>query len=719
MRKVHWCELAASIDIEDTEKPSAAGCKMGTSSLHDDSRFIEDVLVTLRAKMPSALDAPFFDDGIDFAGITTKLSSWNAVLNPVGIELCEFEPGKLAMSSFGTYRDLTGTDSLVQEAAVAFYWALKTFRCIKKVKFSHPMFLLHCFPFVKRAFLENDSVDVLKLYYPDEGPYSSEEFIDALKMTQLRRIDLCGLELDASGIEKLSHLLKQNQQLEIASLQYKLLGDVPPFLMTTLQCLPCLKRLSWRSNGLVPVEVDGIAQLLLTTGTLDELEIHYSDEDADVTVLKPVAQSLGQNHTLCALTFYYVFLCDAGAELIANALKGNGHIKHLKLDHCEIGDVGGSAVAKMLVSNETLEEVNLSNNLMANGAGKQFAEALSVNRVLKKLSLAANHIGTSAAILIARAVAGNDIIEEVDMGAIYSDDFASDALEFALGDGQSEGCDNADEQLAKVFAELKSFERITASWGDAGISELASTVKSSSKIKKVSLEGLCEISVEDEKKLFEALLSNSTVEELELPIDLPFYDEAAALLAEYIRTTASLKRLSFSVEFNQKEAIAVLADALAQNRSIHHLEIVCSHVDEYFEQCLAEVLRRNGTIETLVLNDFAGQFELTEHEPLVPLSSGLKENYVLTKFKNEFSWMPWTGIAEVQKVVRRNRAMLNVAVRLVLGQIEDISGVPREAVNMLTLQRLLKLIQKLAKVPTETAQHKIEAAKVQMESCQA
>lgn len=708
------------MNFEDTERLSAAGNKMGTVPLHDDSSHIEDVLVTLRAKMPDALDAPFFDDGIDFAGITSKLSLWNTVLNPVCIELCEFEPGKLAVSSFGTYRDVTGTDSLVQEAAVAFYWALKTFRCIKKVKFTHPMFLLHCFPFVKRAFLENDSVDVLKLHYPDEGPYSSSEFIDAfLKTTQLRRIDLCGLELDASGIEKLSRLLEQNQLLEIASLQYKLSGDaIPPFLMRTLGSLPCLKRLSWRSNGLAPVEVDGIAQLLLTTETLSELEIHYSNEDADITLLQPVAQSLGQNHTLHALTFYYVFLWDAGAELIASALKENVHVTYLKLDHCEIGDVGGSAVAKMLVLNETLEEVNLSNNLMANGAGKQFAEALSVNRVLKKLSLAANHIGTSAAVLIARAVASNDIIEEVDMGAIYSDDFASDALELALGDGQPDACDSEYENLTKVFAELKSFERITASWDDAGVSELASTVKSSNRIKKVSLEGLCEISLEDEKELFEALSRNSSVEELELPIDLPFYDEAAAILAEYIKTTVSLKRLSFSVEFNQKEAIAVLTDALAQNRSIHHLEIVCPHVDEYFETCLAEVLRRNGTIETLVLNDFAGRFELTEHEPLVPLSSGLKENYVLTKFKNEFSLMPWTGIAEVQKVVRRNRVLLNVAARLILGHIEDISSVPPEAVNMLKLQRLLKLIQKLAKVPTETAQQKIEAAKVQMESCQ-
>lgn len=709
------------MDTEGTEKPSAGGSKMGTVPLHDDSGFIEDVLVKLRAKMPNALDAPFFDDGIDFAGVTSKLSLWNAVLNPVGIELCEFEPGKLALSSFGAYRDVTGTDGLVQEAAVAFYWALKTFRCIKKVKFTHPMFLLHCFPFVKQAFLENDSVDVLKLHYPDEGAYSSAEFIDAfLKITQLRRIDLSGLELDTSGFENLSRLLEQNRQLEIASLQYKpLRGDVPPFLRTALQCLPCLKRLSWRSNGLVPVEVDGIAQLLLTTETLEKLEILYSEEDVNITTLQPLAQSLGQNHTLRALTFYYVFLCDAGAELIANALKENVHVKFLKLEHCDIGDVGGREIAKMLVLNETLEEVNLSNNLMANGAGKQFAEALSVNRVLKKLSLAANHIGTSAAILIARAVASNDIIEELDIGAICTDDFATGALELALGDGQPEVCDDEDEQLAKVFAELNSFERITASWGDAGIFELARALRSSSAIKKVSLEGICEISVEPEKELFEALLRNSTVEELELPIDLPCYNEATAVLAKYIKTTASLKRLSLSVEFNQKEAIAVLADALAQNRSIHHLEIVCAYVDEYFEKCLAEVLRQSATIETLVLNDFAGQFELTEHEPLVPLSSGLKENYALMKFKNEFSWMPWTGISEVHKVVRRNRVMLNVAARLVLGQIEDISSVPREAVNMLGLQKLCELIQKLAKLPAETARQKIEAAKLQVESCQA
>lgn len=709
------------MDVEDSEKSSNTQDSVDSDvvvPVPDDTDFINEVLLRLRLESSDSLDVPLFDSSCSVTGTVAKLAVWNAILNPIGIELHEFEPGKFALSSLNTHRYVNGTDEFVQQAAVAFYWALKTHPCIKKVKIAHHLFLIHCFPLMKRAFLENDSFETLSLFHCSLAPYSSVEFVGALSaMTQLKRIKLEQLKLDSSGFENLSRVLERNQRLEAVSLHCATLwGDVPTCLMNVLCSLPCLKVLSWSCEHLAPAVGYGIAQLLETTQTLQELELLF-EEDINPECIQAVASALERNTTVHSVKFYYAYIYNRGAEALASALTKNCHVKYLKLCHCEIGDTGGTAIAQMLKVNKSLEEVDLSENNMANATGEALAQAISVNPVLTKLNLIGNRFGASAVISIARALVSNDVLELLEIGRICTDDVAEDAVSIILGDEQSDLCYNESEQLVMVFGELKSFERITATWGDAGIFELANTVKTSNTIRKVSLEGLDEISVEPQKQLLEALGENSSVEELFFPMYLPCYVNTAPMLADYLRKTTSLKRLTFTLEAVQKDVVSLLADALSQNKTVQYLEIVCPNVDEHAEKCLADMLRQNDTLETLVLNDYASQFEITVHEPLVLLSHGLKENYSVTKFKNDFSWVPWFGMAQVQEVIRRNRVALNAAARFVFSETKDATSLPCDIANILKLRKFHKLLQAFGKLTPADVVLKIEAAKLRIDQC--
>lgn len=704
------------MDVEGSEGSSSTQDSVDSDvvmPVPDDTDFINKVLLTLRAKTSNSLDVPFFDSSNNVTGTIAKLAVWNAILNRIGIELHEFEPGKFSLSSLNTYRYVSGTDECVQQAAVAFYWALKTHPCIKKVKIAHHLFLVHCFPLMKRAFLENDSLELLNLFHCSLGPYTSIEFVDALSgMTQLRRIKLEQLKLDSSGFDNLSRVLQRNQQLEAVSLHCTTLcDDVPTCLLNVLCSLPCLKVLSWSCEHFAPAVGYGIAKLLQTTRTLEELELLF-EEDINSECLQAVTAALERNSTVHSVKLYYAYIYNRGAEAFASALTKNCHVRYLKLCHCEIGDAGGAAISQMLKVNKSLEEVDLSENKMANATGAALAQAISVNPVLKKLNLAGNRFGASAVISMARALTDNCVLERLEIGHICTDDVAEDAVSIIFGDEQSDLCYNESEQLVKVFGELKSFERITATWGDAGIFELAKAVKTSNTIRKVSLEGLHKISVEPQKQLFEALGENNSVEEVCFPMYLPCYDSTAPILADYLRKTTSLKRLTFTLEATQKGTLSMLADALSQNKTVQYLEIVCPNVDEHAEKCLADMLRQNDTLETLILNDYASQFEMTVHEPLVLLSHGLKENYSLTKFKNEFSWVPWYGMAQVQEVIRRNRVALNTAARIVFGETKDVTSLPCDIANVLKLQKFHKLLQVVGKLAAADVVLKTEAVKL-------
>uniref|UniRef100_A0A0K8RBM3 Putative leucine rich repeat-containing protein n=1 Tax=Ixodes ricinus TaxID=34613 RepID=A0A0K8RBM3_IXORI len=123
--------------------------------------------------------------------------------------------------------------------------------------------------------------------------------------------------------------------------------------------------------------------------------------------------------------------------------------------------------------------------------------------------------------------------------------------------------------------------------------------------------------------------------------------------------------------------------------------------DELTEQLFGDVFKQNRTIETFLLNDYTGQFELSDHKPLIKLDRlTLTDNYVVTKVKNKFSGVPWEGLSAVHTILRRNWSLLNRAVRFALDPTPDL---PEVADLFWQVRHLLSFRHLLARVVNTTA----------------
>ncbi|KJE97284.1 hypothetical protein CAOG_07718 [Capsaspora owczarzaki ATCC 30864] len=84
---------------------------------------------------------------------------------------------------------------------------------------------------------------------------------------------------------------------------------------------------------------------------------------------------------------------DAGAKVIAEALKSNRTLTSIDLSANQIGFDGGQAIAEALKSNGTLTALNLNNNSIGDTGAQAFAEALEHNETLTDLDLRISRIG--------------------------------------------------------------------------------------------------------------------------------------------------------------------------------------------------------------------------------------------------------------------------------------------------------------------------------------
>lgn len=81
---------------------------------------------------------------------------------------------------------------------------------------------------------------------------------------------------------------------------------------------------------------------------------------------------------------------DAGAKLIAEALKENQYLSHLDLGRNNITDEGAVALAKALEINRSVEWLDLSHNDIGDFGAEAFLKTIKNNRNLTQLNLYEN-----------------------------------------------------------------------------------------------------------------------------------------------------------------------------------------------------------------------------------------------------------------------------------------------------------------------------------------
>ena len=99
-------------------------------------------------------------------------------------------------------------------------------------------------------------------------------------------------------------------------------------------------------------------------------------------------------HTLCLLDSH---IGDAGAVLLAEALKANTSLTSAYIANNGIGDAGAVALAMALKANTSLTILYLDGNQIGDAGAIALAEALKVNKTLTTLYIYGNQIGDAGA----------------------------------------------------------------------------------------------------------------------------------------------------------------------------------------------------------------------------------------------------------------------------------------------------------------------------------
>lgn len=143
-------------------------------------------------------------------------------------------------------------------------------------------------------------------------------------------------------------------------------------------------------------------------------------------MLQALSQALLVSSTVLSLMLYNTRIGDAGAVLIAEAMRGNSSITNLNLEECGIEDRGVRALAQALAGNRkgAVAALNLAHNKIGPDAAQGLATYIENSTVLTHLFLGYTGMGAAAAPFIAQAlrhthvplshlyIPGNDLTDE-------------------------------------------------------------------------------------------------------------------------------------------------------------------------------------------------------------------------------------------------------------------------------------------------------------------
>ncbi len=139
---------------------------------------------------------------------------------------------------------------------------------------------------------------------------------------------------------------------------------------------------------------------------------HYmKDED-----VKAWVKTLKTNITLAVWDFSCGDFGVEGAKAIAEALKVNSTVSHLRLrGSLNVSDGTGRAIARALEVNTTLMTLDISLNKIREEGARAIGEALKENTTLTELSLSDNFIGSAGVVSIAEALKENSTLTTLDL----------------------------------------------------------------------------------------------------------------------------------------------------------------------------------------------------------------------------------------------------------------------------------------------------------------
>ncbi|EEC19647.1 conserved hypothetical protein, partial [Ixodes scapularis] len=302
-------------------------------------------------------------------------------------------------------------------------------------------------------------------------------------------------------------------------------------------------------------------------------------------------------------------LCIEGSTFVRNdawslinALCHNENLETLKLIKCGLDSSTTEPFARLLMMNKSLRKIDVSKNNFDFQSAVLIGNAFRFNSTLRTLNLDKNNFGHNGIMFLILALNENNFITELG--------FHSTPVDVSLNE----------------FLRLQNvYHRVRFNYNGnqlLGISN--SIINNSNGITHLNICNVNEGTIDNDflRQLFLALRSAVRLESINMELNTHLEQDAAIEFSGVLSTSKTLKKIRL-ITYTVSSAPALLMNALAFNDTIDTLNLRCSNV-KTFTSHFANALFVNQTIRNVNLD-----YNFFDIDDVVQIAEVLKRNRTL------------------------------------------------------------------------------------------
>ncbi|XP_075525467.1 uncharacterized protein LOC142557476 isoform X1 [Dermacentor variabilis] len=579
-----------------------------------------------------------------------NLEDWNAVLNPLCLDLIEWQVGKLQLCSLVGIAEMHYSKdcNTRYDAAYVMAWLPRKHSCIEAIRLNehHPQPHILSFPEITAAECP------LKLHHiviAGSASYDWALLLDTLgSIVSLETFELRNVEVSKSFAAKAGELLSANcASIKTVTLSKATIPrTASEALVNSISKCKNLRELTLSSN-MSTSALKNLAKLLRSTKTLKTLHlqaepnVHTSEsryQRNEKGIALAVAELLRRNMSLVELHYQ---ASNEATKNILMAVEANDTLKHLILT----GD-------------------DYKVNYIDTAIGSLLESALSNNRGLCSLTLKGYKILSGVAALISKGLQANATLESLDVSQCCVDVTEVRVLCNALKQNktlqklQIEAHSASKSERLELYAELDKnqwYSRIQLSCINMVTQEL---------VKSLSQPSLCPTDIHlvvDKDSgasftaLFKALSTSLSVKSLSVSFNGAQLGHLTSLLTT-LEENKSLRSVTLRESFLDSNCAVMVVQGLILNESVVELTLECRELSSMSAELIALLLESNEILYKFHLSSLP---ELT-FDLVRTISQGVVENKFITETN------VGCEASFVRAAVQRNVTQLHRAVRFVL-----------------------------------------------------
>lgn len=595
------------------------------------------------------------------------LHKWNSVLAKGFVELVEYKWGEFCLQGYPSPEIGMPSNREILQVSLLMNFALRKHRCITRIEMDTVVTTIEQYMFwdgVKHHVADIDYLEYQSDYallFPPLHTEKDDLWAQATaKLDKLRNLHLSRVFLSRVIAGELSNYFETNTSLTTMHL-INVWADVADDIATFLSGLAKNKSLKFLSVTGELVEHPAFPDVLCTHKTLEKLEVHGSG----MTHPKEALQAAVQCITLQTLILHNCTLDADDVGKLADALKLNptsledapaqpdvavalydltitgcrdqdelleraycdligGRLRRLTLQDCRLTDVFVSAVAKKLLAEDRIEHLFIQMNPEITISGLcLLLKAMWVNPSLATLGLDIPPALDLFALF--KAIRGHDIAHRLVFG--WSN---------TPGEAFADGCDLCDrgsfyvdfsmrtpEDTDLFLCTLAKCRKLDTGHLDCDYrsseSVLLTLSEHLSRLKYLREAKLCfSISEEEVVHMFRSLETNKSIRKL-LISNTVFHKRTIRALCRMVEMNKTIIMLSIDLQhsgpdnFQQMRAIChELQDSIVQNRYLLSLSITTADDNRASDYPLKQALRRNRALVNQAIRFIYGSMETSD-----------------------------------------------------------------------------------------------------------